>query len=158
MSNLSPDEEQCIQHHIQGLTQSESYRKTYAARVARWKDKTLHEKACRFFGTGKVVARLAELSEQAQEATGFTAEYVLAEAGAAFEKLRDNDQLKDARGYLEMVGKHKLVSAFDKTVTFQDARYANFSDAELIARHNALQKKLDEQLGGTEKLLGVIDG
>jgi hypothetical protein len=42
-----------------------------------------------------------------------------------------------------MVGKHKLVSAFDKTITFQDARYANFSDAELIARHNALQKKLD---------------
>lgn len=83
---------------------------------------------------------------------------MLAEAGAAFEKLRDNDQLKDAREYLEMVGKHKLVSAFDKTVRVEGARYANFSDAELIARHNALQKKLDEQLGGTEKLLGVIDG
>jgi|SaaInlStandDraft_2_1057019.scaffolds.fasta_scaffold60839_2 hypothetical protein len=106
----------------------------------------------------RIHERVQELFDERAERTEITSDRVLTEAWNNYVVLRDRDELKEAHPYLKMVGDHTSVRAFDKTVKVEDARYANFSDAELIARHNALQKKLDEQLGGTEKLLGVIDG
>jgi hypothetical protein len=123
----------------------ESFRKTWPERAARWKDKTTYEKASRFFSSGKIVTRLVELSRQAQEATGFTVEYVLKESGEAYEKLRDTGDLGIAKGYLELVGKHKLVKAFDNSLQIDDARTDHLSVDELEAKRARLQVRIDEQ-------------
>ncbi len=79
------------------------------------------------------------------ERTEVTADMVLTEAWEGYKKLRDRDEMKDALGYLKVVGEHTNVKAFDKTVKVEDARFANFSDAELIARRDALQKRIDHE-------------
>ena len=79
------------------------------------------------------------------ERTEVTADMVLTEAWNGFKLLRDRDEMKDALGYLKVTGEHTKVKAFDKTVKVEDARYENFSDAELQARLDSIQKRIDEQ-------------
>ena len=79
------------------------------------------------------------------ERTEVTADMVLTEAWNGFKLLRDRDEMKDALGYLKVTGEHAKVKAFDKTIKVEDARYENFSDAELQARLDSIQKRIDEQ-------------
>jgi len=116
---FSIKEEKLVQLSLTGLTQADCYRKVYPGRASRGQPKTLHEKASRVFRSGKVKARLAKLEAAAQEATGFTAEFVLKQSGEAFDRLKAEGNLRDARGYLELLGKHRLVKAFDTTITLE---------------------------------------
>ena len=145
MSDLKPEEENCVQLHVGGMSMHESFRKIWPKRAARWTDKTVYETSSRFFSSDKIVARLVELSKQAQEATGFTAEYVLRESGESYEKLRATGDLGVAKGYLELVGKHKLVKAFDNSLQLDDARVDHLSVDELEAKRARLQARIDEQ-------------
>jgi hypothetical protein len=61
VSTLSPREEAFCLAILEGLNESDAYRKAY--RPQRAKAKTIHEMASRMMGKGKVRARIAELME-----------------------------------------------------------------------------------------------
>ena len=59
---LTPKQEKFVQGLIQGMSQADAYRSSYATK--NMSDKTIHEAASRLVADSKVSARLSELREQ----------------------------------------------------------------------------------------------
>jgi len=118
---------------------------TQAAIRARYSVKTDKQMGTENLAKPVLAEYIQNAMAERSNRTEMDADYVLTEAKKNYELLRDRDELKEAHAYLKMVGDHTSVKAFDKTVKLEDARYSNFSDAELVARRNAIQKRIDEQ-------------
>lgn len=117
---------------------------TQAAIRAGYKKGCAAEIGCENLVKPNCAERLAQLMAARSDAVKIDAEWVLTEAHKAYNHLVDNDDHGVAKGYLEIVAKHVDVKAFDKTIKVEDARYDSFSDDELIARRDAIQRKIDE--------------
>ncbi|MGM0783890.1 MAG: terminase small subunit [Pseudomonadota bacterium] len=60
------EEKACQEYVLNGGDRSKAYRKAFP-QAKRWKDKTVHEKASRFFANDKVQTRVFELQEEARK-------------------------------------------------------------------------------------------
>ena len=85
---LKPKEEAFATGLASGLSQAEAYRQAFPA-SARWKDKTIWERASRLASSDKVQARVAVLVKKAADANEVTVERIVRElAAVAFGKKR----------------------------------------------------------------------
>ena len=130
-------ESACQEYVLNGADQSKAYRKGFQ-QCARWKDKTVHEHASRFFKEGKVQARIKELQEAAaklaQEKFSVDAEYVLG-------RLVEIDQM-DLLDILNDDGSLKFVTEWPKI-------WRNFISGIDLA-------ELFEGRGDDRKMIGVM--
>ncbi len=75
---LTKADEICVRAHtVEGLSKSDAFRKAFPKRIARWKDKTVNNKAYEFFERGEIRGRLNEIVEEAKKQTSIDHAYVL---------------------------------------------------------------------------------
>lgn len=119
MKPLTPSDELCIQAYISKgcKNQSAAYRVAFK-QAARWKDKTVHNRASEFFGRRDVVGRLAKISQVIQHKTEIDAGYVLKQSVRLYDRcMEESFNASGAAKALKLVGDHVTVQAFkDATV------------------------------------------
>ncbi len=158
---LNLQEESFVLLIFQGHSQIDAYRTAFP-KAAKWKDTTVSPKASTLLKSDKIQARLTELREQVQEATGITAERVLKElehmAFSNIQELFDGHSLKEISELPENVARsiaeinvHRL-KADDSDGKSQNVaeivklkQYSKLDAIEKIAKHLGLYEKDNKQ-------------
>jgi|DEB0MinimDraft_3_1074331.scaffolds.fasta_scaffold13303_1 phage terminase small subunit len=113
MSNLTPKQELFVNEYLVDLNA------TQAAIRAGYSKKTAKQIATENLSKPAIARAIAEANQERMERVKYDADWVLQEAGEQYEKLKRNDEDAVAKGYLELVGKHTQVKAFDNSVTLE---------------------------------------
>ena len=164
---LTADDEKCIQLWMKnGGNRTAAYRQAFQKRCKRWTDKTVNEKASRFFSSDKIQARIAQISVAAQESTQVNAEWVLKQAvelhlrcmqeispvmvrdGREMVQLIDEEgrevfqfDSKGAAQALSLIGKHVNVEAFSTRI---DVHHHKDATDRLAAARNRMTHDSDQ--------------
>jgi len=106
---LDPVRERFVQEYHATGNASEAYRRA-KPHAAKWKDETLHPKACRMLKEGKVQARLEQLQAEAAKRHGTTIDSLTTELEAARETAMNTGQISAAISAIGLKAKlHGLV-------------------------------------------------
>ncbi len=85
MSKLTLKEEKAVQEYFSnGGNKTAAYKSAY--NTSRMKDKTINEKASRFFASGKISARVKELQKELEEENKISRDWVLEKAKIMVER------------------------------------------------------------------------
>lgn len=157
--SLNNQEEQFVLFIFEGESQIDAYRKAFP-KSKNWKDTTVSPKASTLLKSNKIQARLKQLREQVQEATGITAERVLKELELiAFQNpqnlfhsgshsiLEISDMPEEAARTVAEFNVHRL------RATASDGSSKNIAEVVKVKTYNKLDalEKIAKHLGLYEK-------
>lgn len=107
---LTPKQQMFVHEYLVDLNA------TQAAIRAGYSEKTAYATGHENLRKPEIAQAIAEANQARMERVKYDADWVLKEAGEQYEKLKDKEEDAVAKGYLELVGKHSQVQAFDNTM------------------------------------------
>ena len=104
---MTPKQQRFVEEYLIDLNA------TQAAIRAGYTEKTARQQGCRLLTNADIQNAIADANTRRMGETQYDSAYVMKEAGDQYEKLKGQGEDSTARGYLELLGKHINVGAFE---------------------------------------------